>query len=70
MALLDCKGSLAKATKDLFMRWAEVKDVWSDMQSEEFEKTYLIPLEEDVKSALGAMESMGQVISRLESDCE
>jgi hypothetical protein len=56
--------------KDLMARWHEVRTVWNDTQSAEFEKTYLMPLEQDVRSAMLAMDSMDQVLQRIESDCE
>ncbi len=70
MSLNDSKGALAKAAKDLFSRWEEVKIVWSDAQSQAFEKTYLLPLQEDVRSALGAMDQMSHVLQTIKSDCE
>jgi hypothetical protein len=70
MSLNDCKGTIAGAAKDLFARWNDVKDVWSDAQSREFEKNYLLPLEQDVRSALGALDQMNQVLQTIESDCE
>jgi hypothetical protein len=70
MSLMDSKGTLAKAAKELFARWEDVKTVWSDSQSVQFEKTYLVPLEQDVRSALTAMEQMNQVLMKIESDCE
>jgi len=70
MSLMDSKGTLSKAGKDLFARWRELQSVWSDAQSEEFEKTYLSPLEQDLRSAMGAMDQMGQVLAKIEDDCE
>jgi hypothetical protein len=70
MSLLDSKAMLATATKDLLARWDDVKTVWSDAQSKAFEETYLLLIEQDVRSALGALDSMNQVLQRIESDCE
>jgi hypothetical protein len=70
MSLADSKGTLSRATKDLFARWNDLKIVWSDAQSKAFEETYLLPIEQDVRSALGAMDSMGQTLQKIESDCE
>ena len=36
MSLMESKGVLSKATKDLFARWYDVKGTWSDAQSQEF----------------------------------
>ena len=70
MSLNDSKGTLARAAKDLMARWNDLQTVWSDTQSQEFEKTYLFPIEQDVRSALGAMDSMSQVLQMIENDCE
>jgi len=69
MSLMESKSTLAKAAKDLAARWNNVQEVWSDAQSQEFEKTYLLPLEQDVRSALAAMDHMNQVLQRIENDC-
>jgi hypothetical protein len=70
MALMENKAALAKAAKDLVARWYEVKGVWSDAQSQEFENVYLLQFEQDVRAALGAMDHMSQVLQRIEYDCE
>lgn len=69
MSLMDSKGSLTKASKELMARWEEVKNVWSDAQSREFERIYLEPLQQDMRSAVGAMEQMNQVLQGIEHDC-
>ena len=70
MSLMESKGTLSKAMKDLFARWNNVQDVWTDTQSKEFEKVYLLQIEQDVRSALGAMDHMNQVLQKIENDCE
>jgi hypothetical protein len=70
MSLTDSKAALSRAAKDLLARWEMVKTVWADAQSEAFEKTYLGPLEQDVRSALGAIDHMDQVLQKIESECE
>jgi hypothetical protein len=70
MSLMESKGALSKAAKELFGRWNDVKDVWSDAQSHEFEKVYISQIEQDVRGALGAMDRMSQVLQKIENDCE
>ena len=70
MSLMESKGALSKAAKDLFARWNDVKSIWSDAQSNEFEKTYIAQIEQDVRSALSAMDRMNQVLQKIENDCE
>lgn len=69
MSLMDSKGGLSKAGKELFARWHEAKEIWSDAQSHEFEKTYLDLIEQDVRSALAALDQMNNVIQTIHSDC-
>jgi hypothetical protein len=70
MSLADSKGSLSRAAKDLFARWEDVKAVWSDAQAKSFEATVLRQIEDDVRSALGAMDTMGQILFKIEHECE
>ena len=69
MSLIDSKGSLSRAAKDLFARWEEVKGVWSDTKSKEFEEMYIIQIEQDVRTALSAMDHMNQVLQTIENAC-
>ena len=70
MSVTDSKGMLSKAAKDLFLRWEEAKQVWTDVQCQDFEKTFLIQIEQDVRSALSALDNLEQVLRRIASDCE
>jgi hypothetical protein len=70
MSLIDSKIALSKATKELLMRWEEVKSVWTDVQAREFEKQYLFEIEQQVRGALGSLDHMNQVLVALEHDCE
>ena len=70
MALMENKAALAKAAKDLMARWYEVRGVWADAQSQEFENVHLAQIQQDVRGALGAMDHIDQVLMKIESDCE
>lgn len=70
MSLMDSKGALSRALKDLLLRWETVKEVWSDEQSAAFEKSFLWQIEQDVRSAMGAMDQMDQVMHKIKTDCE
>lgn len=70
MSLVDSRITLSRAAKDLFARWNALQEIWSDAQSHEFEKTYLFQIEQDVRSALGALDHMNQILQTLEHDCE
>jgi thymidylate synthase len=66
---MDSKGALSRATKDLLAKWSSVKEVWSDAQSQEFERVYLVQIEQDVRGALAAMDQMNQILQKLTNDC-
>ena len=69
MSIMDSKATLSRAAKDLSARWEEVREVWSDAQSREFEKDFLTIFEQDVRSALAAMDHVDFIIQRIEQDC-
>ena len=70
MSMMESKGALAKGTKDLLEKWSQVKDIWTDAQSRDFEKTFLVQLEQDVRAAFGALDRMDSVIHKVRIDCE
>lgn len=70
MSLVESKGNLSTAFKELMSRWRDVQTIWSDAQSQEFEETYLVLIEQDVRSAMQALDHMEIVLRKIESDCE
>jgi hypothetical protein len=70
MSIMDSKATLSAASKELFARWQDVKVVWSDAKSAEFEKLFLSVIEQDVRSAFSGFDHMDQVLQRLKNDCE
>jgi hypothetical protein len=70
MSAADGRIALSRAAKDLTARWLQLQTVWSDTQSAEFEKSYLVPIEHVVRSALGALDHLNIVLQNLEHDCE
>jgi len=67
---MESKGALAKATKELFEKWSQAKEIWSDAQSRELEKNFFGQLEQDVRTAIGALDRMDSVIHKIRNDCE
>jgi hypothetical protein len=70
MSVTDSKTALSKGTKELFARWMEVREIWSDAQAREFEKTYLAMIEQEVRGALSAMDQINQTLFMVRRDCE
>lgn len=70
MGVYEGRGQLAKAMKTLMLRWVETKGLWDDARSDDFEKTYLQPLEMDMRNAVGGMDHMAIVLHQIRRDCE
>jgi hypothetical protein len=70
MSIHESRGTLSDATKELFARWNDIQTVWHDAQSQEFEKTYLEPLQLTVRNALKAMEQLNLTLQTIKSDCQ
>ena len=70
MSVHEARGTLSKAMKELMTRWADVKGNWDDVQSRQFEETYLRNLESDLRVAASAMDQIAQVLHQVRRDCE
>ena len=70
MGLHEGRGNLNKGLKDLLLRWQATRGEWDDSVAEEFEKIYLEPLQQALRSASSAMDQMAQVLSKVDRDCK
>ncbi len=70
MGVYEGRGQLTKAMKSLLLQWNEAKGSWDDSVSRSFEDKFLVPLEQDLKSALGAMDHMSGLLQNIRRDCE
>ncbi|MGN6505369.1 MAG: hypothetical protein ACTHM6_07385 [Tepidisphaeraceae bacterium] len=70
MGLYEGRGNLNKSMKDLLMRWSQTKQDWHDVVAVEFEKKYLEPLEQALRTAVSAMDQMAQTLSKIDRDCK
>lgn len=70
MGVYEARGSLAKGMKDLMLRWSETKSDWNDAASARFEKDFLQPLEQDLRTAIGAMDHMAVLLQAAKHECE
>ena len=69
MGVHEGRGQLNKAIKELNNRWLEARGQWQDAQAERLEKDYLVPLEADMKSAIGAMDHMAVLLDQIRREC-
>lgn len=70
MGVNEGRGALARAVKDLLLRWQDARNVWNDVNAKRFEEERLIPLQQDLKAAVSAMDSMAVLIQQVRHDCE
>ena len=70
MGVHESRGNLAKAIKELMLRWRDTRAVWDDARAEQFEQQYLRQLEADLRVAGSAMDQMGILIQQVRRDCE
>jgi hypothetical protein len=61
---------LAAITKQLSTQWQQTKESWKDAKSLEFEQQYLEELVSSVDKAVGVIEQLDQILTRIRSDCE
>jgi hypothetical protein len=61
---------LESLTKDLRVHWQQTKEYWSDAKSQEFEHKYLEELFTSVNRAVGVIEQLEKVITKIKKDCE
>jgi hypothetical protein len=70
MSLSGNKGRLMGLTRDISLEWAETKNYWRDVKSEEFERRFMAELSAHVNRAVIVMEQMEELLKKVRSDCE
>lgn len=70
MGVYEGRGQLAKAFKNLMLKWMETKSSWDDVASKHFEEKFIVPTELDLKNAAGAMDHIAVVLSNIRRDCQ
>ena len=69
MSLNTGAMKLRLAIKTLRARWDETQPFWSDQVRVDFEKNHLSLLEEQVRSTLGEIENLAEVIDTAKREC-
>ncbi|MCE9608697.1 MAG: hypothetical protein K8R23_00555 [Chthoniobacter sp.] len=70
MSTQGSSGNLSGALKEFSMRWHETQGHWHDVKSQEFERTYLEKLPNDVGRAMNVIEEIGALLQKVRRDCE
>ncbi len=69
MSMQTATAQLTKATKALMYQWDVTTSQWDDPVSKRIEDQHITPLLESVKSAISAMETMGESVAKSINDC-
>jgi len=69
MGVYEGRGQLSKALRDLMRHWQEACAQWQDANTAQFEKEFILPLEQDVKNALAAMDHMAVLLNQIRQEC-
>ena len=70
MSLVESRGQITKALRDLLTRWEHVRSEWNDAQAENFQRQYILELETQVRKATAAMDHLNIVLQKITKDCE
>lgn len=70
MSTSGSKGLLTGSTRQFLAAWDEVRESWQDRKADEFEKTYLSELSNDVTAAIRAIEELDRLLSKIHADCD
>ena len=69
MSMPTATAQLTKATKTLLYHWDVANEHWNDPVSRRLEDKHIEPLLLAVRSAIGAMDSMGETIAKAQNEC-
>jgi hypothetical protein len=70
MGMHEGRAALRKSVKELVLHWNDTKSRWHDGNARSFESKYMLPLDQDAKAAVSAMDTMAALLGRIKSDCE
>jgi hypothetical protein len=69
MSVQNSRAAISKAVQELLVRWLQTRGEWDDVVAERFEKDFLEPIQQDLKPAGTAMDTMGGLIAQMRRDC-
>lgn len=69
MAVHDAMAVLARAVKDLELRWAEARGQWTDEVAQRFEEKYLREWQREIRAVSGQIDAMSVYLNQVRRDC-
>ena len=70
MSLGPTGARLAAVTRELRTQWEATKDSWTDDKCREFEKKYIEELMSGVDRAVGVIDKVDKLLTKIRKDCE
>lgn len=64
------RGLLTLATRQLFSRWEDTRQSWTDRKASEFESLYLAEIRNEVNSAMKVLEDLEHLLEKIHADCD
>lgn len=61
---------LQDALKKLLVRWEETKQYWDDSVRRDFEKRYIEPLMDQIKTTMQAQDDLSRIMQACYQDCK
>jgi hypothetical protein len=69
MSVDVAQAKINKGIKDLRAQWAMVRSLWRDPVAQDFEDTFVMDLEKDVRATLAAMDHIKASVGAARRDC-
>jgi hypothetical protein len=70
MSLRGPRARVHDALRHLLIEWAKASETWDDRARDQFASKYIEPLEPTVRSVLGAMSEMDEVLGKVKRDID
>jgi hypothetical protein len=64
------RSQLYSALKTCSEHWEHVRPAWRDVVARQFEEDCLVPLQQQVKGVLHAIDRLSGVLEQMQRDCE
>lgn len=64
------KGALTDATRELLLRWEQVRESWRDAKADEFGRDYLDGLADEVARSVRVIDELERLLRKIHADCE